>query len=824
MSQEWHDEDLLDWTQKTLPEFLLVAMQDPSARERVIGVTPWEKYEVSVKEVQVDGEANLSGKHGKALFYFDLDLGLRFEVRRREHFGAQQQRAAEAILQASSKDTWTCIAHMLHFENTVMTPAIIPQLEVTSDAAVAEEVGWYVKEGMGRRYIWYALARWHAFALRKWTEAPASPLPDPYTNPDVPPLHPPFKRQQIQSQADVRSTESDAADSSPGPASEATLAKNLAQDIKKNQQEMKSGLQVAGAPIIGKKDVRGMEQKSSAWATQGEESSGDEEDVGQSGSGEWMLDPVTMSFKKRTLPQRSKKYRRYPYLPSMLAGVAGPAVGTLPYQDWSTSDKSSRLIPTRSGEKVTGLDLLMNKNRLKQMEVDSLKYSSSTTSAKAMELCDAIAKGEAMKAMSRLSKETVNCAHPKTGRFAIHHCVETFQKELLQMVLEAQADVNVKDREGQTALMLAAKQQSPDLVKVLLDAGADAAEEDTLGRSASDMVKASSSQQSKAEARQQDNLKAMIEDKERPTKYGAMLISAIEQKDARTAESSIDAGGDVNTTDAKGDSALILLAKGRWKGDDSAQVRIIEKAHKAGALVNFKNRQGSTALLYGAYRGNSAVVEALLKLKADVDVVNKEGNTALMYAAHGGHESICTLLLEHFATTSLKNASGFTAEQVAAKRGFRSVAILIQAYELAPKTKGDAPMSDAALKTKKEGKAAKSSSLTFDYSKWNSLEKEMAEDEELENQVRQQEANALMQRPGPMRAEDMGPEAFGLPANTPWPPVQNQPSQKGPFDYSRWDKIVDDAEKQDRAMDRYEYLQQNPQYEWRDGQKMRVIY
>lgn len=77
-------------------------------------------------------------------------------------------------------------------------------------------------------------------------------------------------------------------------------------------------------------------------------------------------------------------------------------------------------------------------------------------------------------------------------------------------------------------------------------------------------------------------------------------------------------------------------------------------------------------------------------------------------------------------------------------------------------------------------------------------------------------------RPTP-KFEDLGPEAFGLPADTPWPPDATL-RKKGPFDYGHWDKIVEDVERQEKVLERYEKLQKDPKYEYRDGQKMQVIY
>jgi len=55
---------------------------------------------------------------------------------------------------------------------------------------------------------------------------------------------------------------------------------------------------------------------------------------------------------------------------------------------------------------------------------------------------------------------------------------------------------------------------------------------------------------------------------------------------------------------------LTLLAKGKWKGEEAAQVRLLERCLKAGADVNATGAQGSTPLLFAAHRGNLPFVQA----------------------------------------------------------------------------------------------------------------------------------------------------------------------------------------------------------------------
>ena len=137
--------------------------------------------------------------------------------------------------------------------------------------------------------------------------------------------------------------------------------------------------------------------------------------------------------------------------------------------------------------------------------------------------------------------------------------------------------------------------------------------------------------------------------------------------------------------DDKGDTALLLLAKGKWRDQEGLQVRLAQRLRGAGADVNVRDGKGNTPLHFAAHKGGERLVKALLGLRADPQRANGEGSTPLMYAAHGGHEAICGTLLEAFAPPDAANDFGLTAEQMALRRGFKGCAALLQAYALAPK-------------------------------------------------------------------------------------------------------------------------------------------
>ena len=59
---------------------------------------------------------------------------------------------------------------------------------------------------------------------------------------------------------------------------------------------------------------------------------------------------------------------------------------------------------------------------------------------------------------------------------------------------------------------------------------------------------------------------------------------------------------------------------------------IIEALLCNGADVNFRNKEGSTALIFAAYHKNSECAKILIMNKADVDIKDAKGVTALYWA------------------------------------------------------------------------------------------------------------------------------------------------------------------------------------------------
>ncbi|KAM8878002.1 protein TANC1-like isoform 1-T1 [Synchiropus picturatus] len=119
-----------------------------------------------------------------------------------------------------------------------------------------------------------------------------------------------------------------------------------------------------------------------------------------------------------------------------------------------------------------------------------------------------------------------------------------------------------------------------------------------------------------------------------------------------------------------------------------------------GAGLEVPNRRGMLPLLSAAKHGHTQVLELLLKQDADSGVCDKQGRTALMLAAAEGHVSSVQLLLSKRASLSTVDQEGLSALGWSCLRGHKGVVqVLVEAdADLnIPDRQGRTPLDLAAL-------------------------------------------------------------------------------------------------------------------------------
>lgn len=182
------------------------------------------------------------------------------------------------------------------------------------------------------------------------------------------------------------------------------------------------------------------------------------------------------------------------------------------------------------------------------------------------------------------------------------------------------------------------------------------------------------------------------------------LLAAAESGENATVFDLIRRGMDVNTTDAQGNTLLMISAR-------TGNLVLLDSLLKNRVNVNRRNRYGDTAMMlasmqghievvrqlaehgaqidgegwtplhYAIFRGSLELVQFLLGKGANVDAVAPNRQTALMLAIiQTGKPEIVKLLLESGANADLADAEGLTARDHARKLGRTEVLAVLESH------------------------------------------------------------------------------------------------------------------------------------------------
>ncbi len=191
--------------------------------------------------------------------------------------------------------------------------------------------------------------------------------------------------------------------------------------------------------------------------------------------------------------------------------------------------------------------------------------------------------------------------------------------EEIPVLLETGVEVDVKDKDGVTALMIAGIRANTETVQALLDAGADVNAKANNGATALMMTGTSAGS---------------------PRLLGWSSVRFQSgKKNTKTVQALLDAGADVNAIDQDGVTPLMIY--GARANTDNVQALL-----DAGADVNAKDNNGMSVLSYAAGEGYADVLRTLLDTGAQLDQRdNPDQPTALMTALEKGRARNVNLLL-----------------------------------------------------------------------------------------------------------------------------------------------------------------------------------
>jgi len=219
--------------------------------------------------------------------------------------------------------------------------------------------------------------------------------------------------------------------------------------------------------------------------------------------------------------------------------------------------------------------------------------------------------------------------------------------------------VDETDEDGRTALILASVMHHTDIVKMLLEAGANPNLTDGYGKTA--LMWAAywgRSRTSIVKMLLEAGAKPNLTDKDGKT----ALMLASEKGHTDIVKMLLNAEANPNLVDVDGKTALMEASR-------NGHTDIVEMLLAAEVDPNLTDKDGRTALMWASRNGHRDIVEMLLAAEADPDLTDKDGRTALMWASEKGHTAIVEILLKAETNPNIMNKWGYTALMEAYNNG-----------------------------------------------------------------------------------------------------------------------------------------------------------
>jgi len=237
--------------------------------------------------------------------------------------------------------------------------------------------------------------------------------------------------------------------------------------------------------------------------------------------------------------------------------------------------------------------------------------------------------------------------------------------EIIQILIQNGADMNLRNEENMTALLWAVRNGRGEAVGLLLEKGAHLHAKDNDDKTALHLA-AEMGHGNVLELLLAKGLGLHLADKIDKT----ALHWAAEGGHAACVELLITNGADVRSGDIDDKTALHWAAGQGHKAAVSALIA-------GGSDIDSKDRDGKTAMHWAAENGHKAAVRALIENGASLQSEDQGGRTALHWAARMGNETVVKLLVENRVDLDTKDLGGRTAMHWAALRGHAAVVSLL---------------------------------------------------------------------------------------------------------------------------------------------------
>ncbi|MFB8787332.1 MAG: ankyrin repeat domain-containing protein [Potamolinea sp.] len=221
-------------------------------------------------------------------------------------------------------------------------------------------------------------------------------------------------------------------------------------------------------------------------------------------------------------------------------------------------------------------------------------------------------------------------------------------QEMVQLLIAKGADVNAKNKNGETPLRLALRINKQEIAQLLIANGADVNARDNYGETLLNLALLNNKQEIA------QLLIANGADVNARDNYGSTLLNlALQSNKQKIAQLLIANGADVNAKDKYGETPLNLALQ-------SNKQKIAQLLIANGADVNAKDKHGKPLLHLALQNNPQKVAQLLIAKGADVNAKDKHGETPLHWALQRYKQEVAQQLIAKGADVNAKDKYGRT--------------------------------------------------------------------------------------------------------------------------------------------------------------------
>ncbi|XP_072546322.1 ankyrin repeat and EF-hand domain-containing protein 1 [Salminus brasiliensis] len=259
----------------------------------------------------------------------------------------------------------------------------------------------------------------------------------------------------------------------------------------------------------------------------------------------------------------------------------------------------------------------------------------------------------------------INLTEPAEGKGAMHQAAVTNDLDMVQFLLNLEANPDVQDKRGRTAVILAAELGYDGMVALLAKNHANMNMVDNEGKGV--LFYCISPTKRHAHCLQVAlNHKANVNNISSAGQPVFLLACEHADKCESMCLSILEMGADPNAThQATGRTALMEAAR-------FGAVGLVRAILQRGGNPNAIDKKRQHAAHLAAHGGYFEVIQVLSAYSADFSVVNLNGDTPLHLAAAGGYADCCRFLAQRGCNPKLKNLDGLFPRQIAKNSGHKA--------------------------------------------------------------------------------------------------------------------------------------------------------